>query len=84
MTQFKFKLNIHVRDKVTGFSGTVLGRTEYATGCIQYGICPNTLIEGKFPEWQWLDESRLEIISKPAIVGLKAQGGPHPRAPEGN
>lgn len=84
MSQFKFKLNLHVRDKITGFSGVILGRTEYATGCIQYGICPKCLIEGKYPDWQWLDESRLELMGTTKIAGLKSIGGPHPKAPEAN
>lgn len=37
---FKFENGQTVKDRVTGFKGVILGRTQYATGCIQYGICP--------------------------------------------
>ena len=81
MAKFKFNLDVHARDRVTGFAGIILGRTEYATGCIQYGICPTSLVEGKYPEWQWLDESRLELVKKPSVGQLQSIGGPHPSAP---
>ena len=85
MSQFKFKLNLNVRDKVTGFKGMILGRTEYSTGCIQYGICPTELTkEGKFPEWTWLDEDRLVMVKENTVGHLGSKGGPHPCAPEGN
>lgn len=82
---FLLNLNDSVRDKVTGFSGIILGRTEYATGCIQYGVCPTAMKkDGTFPDWQWLDESRLEVIKGKSVGRLYRKGGPHPCAPEGN
>ena len=54
-----------VKDKVTGFSGVILARCEYATGCSHYGVCPERLTkEGKSPEWEYIDESRLVLLGK--------------------
>jgi hypothetical protein len=46
-----------VRDKVTGFSGIVVGRVEYLTGCNQLLVQPKVL-DGKMVESAWLDEQR--------------------------
>lgn len=78
---FKFELNIEVKDRVTGFKGIILGRTEYSTGCVQYGVCPQKLkADGSAPDWVWYDETRLVATGKSLKVE-KAVGGPHPVAP---
>lgn len=62
---FKYEIGDVLKDKVTGFRGMVLGRTEYATGCKHYGLCPQKLTkEGKAPEWEWYDEMRLTKVGK--------------------
>ena len=82
---FKFELGVIVKDFVTKFEGMVLGRTEYMTGCIQYGICPQKLTkDGSFPNWQWLDESRLVLIGMQKKLGKESSGGPSSPAPECN
>jgi len=82
MDQFEFQFNQKVRDKVTGFEGIVLGRTEYATGCVQYGVCPSKLtIDGRMPDWHWLDGGRLVLINDNDVNVKRESGGPHPSAP---
>jgi hypothetical protein len=34
----KYKLAEELKDIVTGFTGYVMGRTEYLTGCTHYGL----------------------------------------------
>ena len=81
MSKRKFELNQEVKDVVTGFKGIIMGITEYNTGCIQYGICPQKLDkEGKTPEWLWFDGSRLKVTGKGLDI-KPAIGGPHPTAP---
>lgn len=76
-----FDFNVLVRDKVTGFTGVVLGKTEYATGCTQYGVCPNKLnSDGRVPDWHWFDGNRLEKLDG-SIDIKKESGGPCPSAP---
>jgi len=84
---FKFELGTIAKDFVTGFEGMILGRTQYLTGCIQYGICPQRLKQDEaFPDWVWLDESRLRTIEIEQIPQYTEElnGGPSPAAPECN
>ena len=78
---FKFDLHQIVKDHVTGFTGVILARSEYATGCIQYGVCSQKLNkDGSIRDWLWFDETRLISTGK-RIKDLKAIGGPCPTAP---
>ncbi|MBA7551454.1 hypothetical protein ES705_43994 [subsurface metagenome] len=87
IVEFKFALGQRVIEKITGFEGVIMARTEYASGCIQYGILTNQLNkDGKIPDWEWLDESRLALVDSWAgkqIEDLKKDiGGPQQNAPE--
>jgi len=55
------RLGDQATDKMTGFSGTVIARIEYITGCVQYQIQPYGIIDGKRIEPLWFDEMRLGI-----------------------
>lgn len=82
---FKFGLGVKAKDTITGYEGVIMGRTEYLTGCCQYGLLKQQLTnEGKIPAWVWFDESRLEAIpAKPVEVDENSEpGGPAPSAPE--
>lgn len=65
------KLGETVTDTITGFSGTVIGRVEYLTGCIQFEVQSKELKDGVPVRAQWIDEGRLES-SQPTSAG-----GPH-------
>jgi len=81
---FKFKLGEILKDKITGFTGVVLGRAEYATGCIQYGLLsPKLNKEGESLPWHWIDQVRLITTGKKVKIG-KDDSGPAPAAPEIN
>ena len=82
---FKFKNGARVGDTITGYAGVIGGRSDYLTGCKQYGLIKEGLTkEGKAHDWVWFDESRLELVS---IASVKIDeesdpGGPSPLAPE--
>jgi hypothetical protein len=60
MKKFKFELGERVKDCVTGFSGVIMARSEFFTGCDQYGIAETKLNkEGKRGDWEYFDETRL-------------------------
>ena len=62
---FKFEMNQVVKDKVTGFQGIILARLEFATGCQHYGISVQSVTPGsKIPDWEYLDEARLELVTE--------------------
>lgn len=58
------------RDKVTGFEGIVIGRTEWITGCDQYALQPQGVnTDGKKFEAVWFDVQRLEVTEQ-AVIAL--------------
>lgn len=83
MTQpkFKFELNAEVKDVVTGLTGIVMCRVEYATGCRHYGIQQRVVTkEGKVPDYEYLDESRLAATGQ-TLATLKAPDADDPSGP---
>lgn len=74
-TEFKFGMGIILKDVITGFTGVVMARSQYYTGCTHYGLCPTKLTkDGKEPDWLWLDETRLvETKSKPIVLFKREQ-----------
>jgi hypothetical protein len=69
------KLGDTVRDKITGFEGTVVAKTEWVYGCVRYGVQGTKLKEdGTIPDAQWLDQGQIEGIKKTR----KKTGGPTP------
>jgi hypothetical protein len=40
------------------------------------------VIPGKPIDWEWFDESRLELVKKPASLNEDRRGGPFPNAPQ--
>jgi len=71
------KLGDEVKDKVTGFEGIAMARTEYLYGCVLIGVLLKVLSkdEGKPIDWVWFDEQCLDILSEAKT------GGPQPLAP---
>jgi hypothetical protein len=79
---FKFELGQVVKEKITGFTGVIMGRTDYITGCKQYGLLSQKLDKttGKPLDWHWFDEERLVVAGK-KISLVDSIGGPQPAAP---
>lgn len=68
--KFKFELGETLKDKITGFKGVVMARAEYFTGCIHYGLCSQSLHDGKPIDWEWIDESQLvKVRGAKSITG---------------
>lgn len=80
---FKIGLGEEVKDKITGFKGIIVGRSDFITGCKQYDIKPQGLTkEGKIKDGCWLDEDRLVRTGKKINISSKktikeGPGGPH-------
>jgi hypothetical protein len=74
-------LGTNVRDKITGFEGVVMARTQYINGCDRYAVQAQELHEGKPVDWVHFDENQLEVIPKPSApvkLDKTAPGGPRP------
>jgi len=57
---FKFDRGEEVKEVITGFTGIVIGRTEWLNGCKRYGVKPRELKDGKPIQEEWFDEQQLE------------------------
>ena len=73
------KLGVKAKDKVTGFEGIVIAKTEWLTGCDQY-VLKQKAKEGVLPDdGQWFDEGMLVVIGEgihAKEVKSKRPGGP--------
>jgi len=66
--EFKFENGQPVKEKVTGFKGTITGTCFYLTGCTQHLVTAKSK-EGKEPIAIWYDEGRLELMEdKPTFT----------------
>lgn len=65
-----------VRDKVTGFKGTITARTEYLNGCIHYSVTPR-VHERKIIRTERFAQADLEILqANPKPAADTKTGGP--------
>ncbi len=79
----KIELGSTVKDKISGFTGVVVGRTEYLYGCVRLEVAANILDGVKPLDFYCFDEPQLEAISGPDgnLTGVKkkvATHGPRP------
>lgn len=86
MVNSKYGLGDHLREKVTGLEGIVMVVAKYATGCVHVGIQPHGLdSNGKRREWDWIDQSQMELVEKRKVVfdvDENTPGGPCPSGPQ--
>jgi heat shock protein HspQ len=79
MPDFKFENGQQVRDKVTGFVGTIVVQSFYLNKCLRYGVQPKVSEKEpeKVPETIMFDEDQLELLDAPAVeMPRKKTGGP--------
>lgn len=61
-TIFKIALKSKVKDSITSFRGSVVGRTQFLYGCVRYAVQSEKLEEGKPGAPHWFDEDQLTVI----------------------
>ncbi len=79
------KLGDVVKDNITGFTGVAVCQLVYVWGCIQYGVQPTECKkDGELPDTMYLDEDRLEVVTKAKDRGKKTKttGGVYDTPPE--
>ncbi len=57
------ELGWRVKDKVSGFTGVAIARTEWLNGCIRISVGPEKLHDEKPIDDQWFDEGQLELVT---------------------
>lgn len=58
----KIELGNQVKDRVTGFEGVVVARSEWLGSEMTIGIQAKQMHDGKPVDLVWLSEKRLEVI----------------------
>lgn len=84
VVDFRYSNGDVLMDKVTGFTGVVMVCASYATGCHHYGLLPREMATGKPADWEWLDQSRLELVQSAAVsfsFNKNVTSGPEPKGP---
>lgn len=71
----EIKLGDKVRDKITGFIGTAVAKTEFLNGCIQFNVLPKLDKGNKMPDEIGIDEQSLEIIKPKTKKKPKRENG---------
>jgi len=78
MSGFKLELGSLVKDKITGFQGKVMARSEWLYGCRRYSVVPLELKDGRPADLVGFDEDSLEVVEAAPAHKVKATGGPQP------
>ncbi len=77
--EFVFNNGDKVRDTITGYEGIVRGRSDFLTGCKRYGVQSCQMKDNKPAEWEWFDESQLELLETAAVKLAVPAEPPKPR-----
>ncbi len=79
MSAFKYDLGEVLKDRITGFEGVAVARTQYMTGCNRYSLQSQELKDGKPREWEAFDEDMLVPSGEKKEVPVRQTGGPPKR-----
>lgn len=83
MKSVKVKLGDKVKCKVTGFTGIVIGKTDYLYGCTRLGVQAKADKDGKIPDTFWCDEPQVDIVKEGVVKRSDNNtGGPMPSTPK--
>ena len=69
------KCGSKVKDKITGFTGIVVARTEWLYGCMRLLVQPTKLEKGKVQDTVQFDEDQLELLEQPTPALLRKASG---------
>ena len=82
MFEFQFNLGDEVKDRITGFSGIIISRTQWLTNCNTYGLKSQQLDkDGKPQEMQCFDEPNIVLLTAQKYEErnpVEKTGGPTP------
>lgn len=78
----KIFLGDEVKCRITGFKGTVIGRTEWLYGCVRITVQPKGLRDRKIVETQTFDEPQLIVLKRFSKESPRPPSGGGPRTNE--
>lgn len=73
--EFAFTCGDKVREKITGFAGTITGVAFYITGCNSYLVAAKPKDEFSEPVSLYFDEGRLELVEDKVVVAEDVRAG---------
>jgi hypothetical protein len=78
--KLKFEIGEMLEDKISGYKGNVMARTEWYNGCVRYRLEPDHLNpDGELIESETFDEEQLIRVKEKKIkVPKKPTGGMRP------
>lgn len=68
---FELEMGRRVKSEVTGFTGTIISRSECLYGCNRYYVQPQASAEGALIEGAWIDEMELEYVDDTTLAKKK-------------
>lgn len=72
----RLKLGDSARDRITGYVGIIIARTEWLNGCLRVTIQAEEMKDGKPVESQTFDAEQVELVVKVKPSPRKPKGGP--------
>lgn len=75
---YKFALGDKVKDRITGYAGVIICRSEWLYGCIRYVLQAKRIKDGKITPTHVTDEGALDLVeaNSLAVPHVEATGGP--------
>lgn len=84
MPDFKFNVGDEAKDKITGFKGIVISRSQWLNSCNTYGLQSKTLHDGAPIRKEYFDEPQLEMVAEKVHEQKADTGGPTESIPQTN
>ncbi len=81
MSDFKYSLGQTVADDITGYEGVIICRTQWLTGCNNYGVKSRELKDGKPLGAEHFDELQLKLVPDKKEVAPQVEAGKKPGGP---
>lgn len=72
----KIELGVTYKDVITGFAGVAVGHVDYISGCNQTLLSPRVDKDNKAEAPNWIDDQRLEPVTKFKRVVLANEATP--------
>jgi hypothetical protein len=77
MSDFKFDNGDEVEDRITGFTGVIVGKHSWLNNCNTYSVQSRILKEGAVQKFENFDEPQLKLIAAKVIETHQDTGGPN-------
>lgn len=81
---YKFELGAEVKERITGYTGMIIARTQWLYNCNTYGVKSHELHEGKPLDAVFFDEPSLDLLRQSMATPKQDTGGPTQSIPQTN